>query len=58
MSKFDTTANFTPDSLRALNTSSAPVSLRCHAYMGIIDGQKYQTLRNYKKYKKKEYAIF
>jgi hypothetical protein len=31
VSKFDTTANFTPDFLRALNTSPALGSHRCHA---------------------------
>ena len=44
MSKFDTTANFTPDFLRALNTSSASGSLRCHACMDDRQKKKYKKL--------------
>jgi len=44
VSKFDTTANFTPDFLRALNTSSASGSLRCHACMDDRQKKKYKKL--------------
>jgi len=52
VSKFDTTANFTPDFLRALNTSSAPGSLRCHAYMDDRQPKLSNTTQIIKKNKK------